>query len=142
MSKYGAAVKDGVRGTWVFGVLPLHRSNRNVHQQDRRRTTKVVLAILVSALALLFVARDSLARLCHFPHSRLTHALGSVRSPVPSGTRNKAYIVEATNGAVASENEICSEIGVNIMKQGGNAVDAAVSTTLCIGVLNMFSCVL
>ena len=38
-----------------------------------------------------------------------------------------------------SENEICSQMGVDTMKAGGNAVDAAVSTTLCIGVVNMFS---
>ncbi|KAI0266757.1 gamma-glutamyltranspeptidase [Gloeopeniophorella convolvens] len=56
-----------------------------------------------------------------------------------SGHRNPAYLIEAENGAVASENEVCSNIGVEIMKEGGNAVDAAVSTTFCIGVANMFS---
>ncbi|KAK7692607.1 hypothetical protein QCA50_004239 [Cerrena zonata] len=54
-------------------------------------------------------------------------------------TRNPAYLIKAKHGAVASENEICSNIGVNTLKAGGNAVDAAVSTTLCIGVTNMFS---
>lgn len=54
-------------------------------------------------------------------------------------TRNPAYLIKAKHGAVASENEICSNIGVNTLKAGGNAVDAAVSTTLCIGVANMFS---
>ena len=63
----------------------------------------------------------------------------SGRSRVPSGTRNPAYLIKARNGAVASENEICSEIGVSTLKAGGNAVDAIVSTTLCIGVTNMFS---
>ncbi|KAH9847137.1 gamma-glutamyltranspeptidase [Lenzites betulinus] len=63
----------------------------------------------------------------------------SNRTSVPSATRNPAYLIRATNGAVASENELCSEIGVNVLKDGGNAVDAAVSTTLCIGVVNMFS---
>ncbi|KAI0076121.1 gamma-glutamyltranspeptidase [Panus rudis PR-1116 ss-1] len=53
--------------------------------------------------------------------------------------RNPAYLIKARNGAVASENEICSKIGVQTLKDGGNAVDAAVSTTLCIGVANMFS---
>ncbi|CAL1707127.1 unnamed protein product [Somion occarium] len=54
-------------------------------------------------------------------------------------TRNPAYLIKARHGAVASENEICSNIGVDTLKAGGNAVDAAVSTTLCIGVANMFS---
>ncbi|RPD59787.1 gamma-glutamyltranspeptidase [Lentinus tigrinus ALCF2SS1-6] len=64
---------------------------------------------------------------------------GSSRTRVPSASKNPAYIIQATHGAVASENELCSEIGVDTMKAGGNAVDAAVSTTLCIGVVNMFS---
>lgn len=49
--------------------------------------------------------------------------------------RNPAYLIEAENGAVASENKICSDIGIDIMKSGGNAVDAAVGTTFCIGVV-------
>ncbi|KZT72190.1 gamma-glutamyltranspeptidase [Daedalea quercina L-15889] len=139
MAKDALATKDGVRYTRTQGELPLYRPARCVRQQDRLRSTKAVLIIASFALAIVFVARGSLIRLCHLPHGRLTPTIGSVRRPAPSGTRNNAYIVEATNGAVASENEICSEIGVNSMKQGGNAVDAAVSTTLCIGVLNMFS---
>jgi len=54
-------------------------------------------------------------------------------------TRNPAYLIKAKSGAVASENVQCSEIGVGVMKNGGNAVDAAVATTFCVGVLNMFS---
>ena len=48
-------------------------------------------------------------------------------------------MVKAQNGAVASENKICSELGVKVLREGGNAVDAAVATTFCIGVVNMFS---
>ncbi|EIN11894.1 gamma-glutamyltranspeptidase [Punctularia strigosozonata HHB-11173 SS5] len=53
--------------------------------------------------------------------------------------RNPSYLIEAKHGAVATENQVCSEMGVDIMKAGGNAVDAAVASTLCIGVANMFS---
>ncbi|KAF9452369.1 gamma-glutamyltranspeptidase [Macrolepiota fuliginosa MF-IS2] len=53
--------------------------------------------------------------------------------------RNPAYLIKASHGAVASENELCSKMGVDVMKQGGNAVDAAISTTLCTGIVNMFS---
>lgn len=59
---------------------------------------------------------------------------------VPNGvTRNPAYLVKAYNGAVASENRLCSEVGVTTLRRGGNAVDAGVATTFCIGVTNMFS---
>lgn len=54
-------------------------------------------------------------------------------------TRNPAYLIHAQNGAVASENKRCSDIGVQVLKDGGNAVDAAVAATFCTGVVNMFS---
>ena len=54
-------------------------------------------------------------------------------------SRNPSYLIEADHGAVATENQLCSVIGVRTMKEGGNAVDAAVASTLCIGVVSMFS---
>lgn len=60
--------------------------------------------------------------------------------PPPTGLpRNDAYLVQAENGAVAAEDITCSRMGVDILKRGGNAVDAAITTTLCVGVLNSFS---
>lgn len=46
---------------------------------------------------------------------------------------------EYFSAAVASENPQCSEIGKQILESGGNAVDSAISTLLCIGVINNFS---
>lgn len=41
-------------------------------------------------------------------------------------------------GAVASENKLCTQIGIDLIQAGGNAADAAVGTTLCVGVVNMY----
>lgn len=41
-------------------------------------------------------------------------------------------------GAVASESDICSRVGIDTLKAGGNAADALVSTTLCVGVIGMY----
>lgn len=41
-------------------------------------------------------------------------------------------------GAVASESDICSHIGVEILKLGGNAADAMVGTVACVGVVGMY----
>ncbi|KXH63363.1 gamma-glutamyltranspeptidase [Colletotrichum salicis] len=41
-------------------------------------------------------------------------------------------------GAVASESDICSKIGTELLKKGGNAADATVGTVLCVGVVGMY----
>ncbi|EJW03820.1 gamma-glutamyltransferase [Edhazardia aedis USNM 41457] len=43
------------------------------------------------------------------------------------------------HGAISTEVPLCSKIGSDIMKIGGNAVDAAVASTLCVGIINAFS---
>ncbi|KAK5996203.1 Glutathione hydrolase proenzyme [Cladobotryum mycophilum] len=41
-------------------------------------------------------------------------------------------------GAVASESSVCSKIGIQLLKDGGNAVDALVGTVFCVGVIGMY----
>lgn len=41
-------------------------------------------------------------------------------------------------GAVASESTVCSKIGIEMLEQGGNAVDALVGTVFCVGVIGMY----
>jgi gamma-glutamyltranspeptidase/glutathione hydrolase len=41
-------------------------------------------------------------------------------------------------GAVASESDICSRIGTDLLQQGGNAADAMVGTVACVGVVGMY----
>ncbi|KAK5134278.1 hypothetical protein LTR08_006707 [Meristemomyces frigidus] len=41
-------------------------------------------------------------------------------------------------GAVASESSICSNIGIDTLKRGGNAADSLVATTFCVGVIGMY----
>jgi gamma-glutamyltranspeptidase/glutathione hydrolase len=41
-------------------------------------------------------------------------------------------------GAVASESAVCSRIGIDLLRQGGNAADAMVGTVLCVGVIGMY----
>ncbi|KAF8706098.1 Gamma-glutamyltranspeptidase, partial [Rhizoctonia solani] len=63
--------------------------------------------------------------------------------PMPSGgtsgPRNPAYLIKAEHGAVASEARVCSQIGVDVLKDGGNAIDAAIASNLCVGTVNPFS---
>lgn len=43
--------------------------------------------------------------------------------------------ITGSNGAVVSAHPLASEIGVSIMKQGGNAIDAAIATQLALAVV-------
>lgn len=46
-----------------------------------------------------------------------------------------APLPEAIHGAVSSESAICSNIGTQLIKDGGNAVDALVGTVFCVGTM-------
>ena len=43
------------------------------------------------------------------------------------------------HGAVASDSGVCSDIGVNAMKDKGTAVDAAIATLFCLGLIHPHS---
>ena len=60
-------------------------------------------------------------------------------NPLPIASPNLEYrSAPDSKGAVASESSICSEIGIEIIANGGNAADALVGTVFCIGVVGMY----
>ncbi|KAI8587062.1 gamma-glutamyltranspeptidase [Geranomyces variabilis] len=56
----------------------------------------------------------------------------------PSQGHAPAFPPSGQHGAVATEVDVCSNVGVLILKQGGNAVDAAIAATLCVGSIDAF----
>lgn len=44
-------------------------------------------------------------------------------------------IDQKPHGAVATDHADCSRIGTNLLQEGGNAIDAAVAATICMGVV-------
>ncbi|KAN0090856.1 Gamma-glutamyltranspeptidase [Tylopilus felleus] len=85
----------------------------------------------------IFLAFTSVCLFLVLVHSNPLSCLSPTRPPAV--TRNPAYLITAEHGAVAAENKRCSDIGVHVLKDGGNAVDAAIAASLCTGVVNMFS---
>jgi hypothetical protein len=43
------------------------------------------------------------------------------------------------HGAVASDSEVCSNIGADVMRDNGTAIDAAVATLICLGLIHPHS---
>jgi gamma-glutamyltranspeptidase/glutathione hydrolase len=73
----------------------------------------------------------------------VTGCAGGTIEPAPRASASvpavKAITATAFHGVVASGNPIATDIGVQMMRDGGNAIDAAVATALALGVLEQYN---
>ncbi|KAL7312586.1 hypothetical protein PS15m_008339 [Mucor circinelloides] len=69
----------------------------------------------------------------------LAHANVLPQERVIVNDNSISHKVSGTQGAVAVENDQCSHVGLDALKDGGTAVDAAIASALCIGVINSFA---
>eukprot|EP01111_Echinosteliopsis_oligospora_P008201 TRINITY_DN23714_c0_g1_i1.p1 TRINITY_DN23714_c0_g1~~TRINITY_DN23714_c0_g1_i1.p1 ORF type:complete len:1027 (+),score=317.81 TRINITY_DN23714_c0_g1_i1:74-3154(+) len=94
-----------------------------------RRRKSLVITVIIAAIVLLSCA--IIIPLLVFELRNQHHSISPVQP------ESQQVIVK--NGAVAADHEECSKIGVQILQQGGHAVDAIVATALCQGVVNPFA---
>lgn len=64
------------------------------------------------------------------------HNKKSLRSVSTAGITWETFSASSSTAAVATDHAECSAIGKQIMILGGNAIDAAIAATLCLGVVS------
>lgn len=65
-------------------------------------------------------------------------ALGAVLLPQPSSAQDRSQsrsLVQSSQGVVASESVLASQVGARILERGGNAIDAAIAMNAMMGLV-------
>ncbi|MFO0801162.1 MAG: gamma-glutamyltransferase [Gemmataceae bacterium] len=78
---------------------------------------------ILAAMTLLLLANDAFAQ-----------------RPTAEPFKAGRSVTVANNGIVATSHPLAAQIGLDVLKQGGNAVDAAIATSAAMGLLEPMSC--
>ncbi|KAK4756938.1 hypothetical protein SAY87_007065 [Trapa incisa] len=114
-------------------LLAGHDLANVAHTQRRRRNRWLTaLCFFLAFVAVTFLGSVSRDLKIDVLRREIRHANGRVQA-------NVAEMVESKKGVVAADDGRCSDIGASFLRQGGHAIDAAVATAICLGVVNPMS---
>uniref|UniRef100_A0A914QR83 Uncharacterized protein n=1 Tax=Panagrolaimus davidi TaxID=227884 RepID=A0A914QR83_9BILA len=127
-------------------AFPSHPINPGIKDARKKGLPWLIAALVVMVFALLLLLLVFiLLNNTSFTHSSSSSSLSSSNSKKslkdltkddwPSQSPNSLQATFSKT-AVASDNGLCSEIGRSVLLKGGNAIDAGIATSFCIGGLN------
>ncbi|ESX01043.1 hypothetical protein KL918_002685 [Ogataea parapolymorpha] len=125
---------DGLEDQPLLGPSAGHK--RSPGLRDRHRTKLIATTVALMALFVVYLSWPSHYKPPDLPKypAHVPFIGGPTWNPQTNLT------ARGSHGGVASDSALCSQLGVEILKKGGFAADAAVTTCLCIGATNtMFS---
>ncbi|KAJ9067967.1 hypothetical protein DSO57_1033539 [Entomophthora muscae] len=109
----------------------------NEAQPTRNTFDNMVAKERPKSIFLIFIFYGALGLL--FIHYFLTNSIQDDSEYPDSLLRTPSEDMQGRNGGVATEHETCSNVGQTMLLKGGSAVDAAIASALCVGVVNSFS---
>ncbi|CAD6193916.1 unnamed protein product [Caenorhabditis auriculariae] len=117
----------------------IDRIHKDGHHKKTRwaRTMAIVCAVLATVFLLSTVALAIVVGIKYSQDDKQKESTEPRQNshfdwPAPSGSLFAHY----KKAAVASDHGLCSEIGRDVLIDGGNAVDSMIATLLCIGTVN------